>query len=517
MSAAMRDVAGAKPQAALSRRASLNALAAAVDYGARIAIQLALAPLMLRFLGAGGFGAWQVLQRLVGQATPAGGRPGEALKWVVAQGQGSGSVERKRQQVGTAVAVWALFLPLVLGLGTVLAWISPALVHASGDEAWVVRGAAGLLVVNLVLLGLAGLPQSVLQGENLGYRRLGLSTAILFVSAVLMALTLWAGWGLVGLAAATVVGTVLSGLTYVQIVRHQIPWWGVSRPARGAIRGFLGLSWWFLLWNLVMQVMKGSDLIVLGAVTGTTLVATYSLTSLVPQAASDVVFMVISATMPGLGGIVGAGELERAGRVRAEIHALCWLLAVSSGATIIIWLPGFLRLWVGSRYDAGATATVLICVMVMQFAFIRVDSNVIDVTLHVRAKVVLGLLSAGLTVVLGVLLVGPADQGIAGLVAALILGRAPLTVAYPVLLARLLRLPSGLRLGAIWRPALVSLALFAGAVELRGHVGAPGWLQLVTFGSLTAILALVVAYAAGLTTGQRSQLRARVLRVVERS
>ena len=516
MRAPVRDAA-AKPQAVLSRRASLNALAAAVDYGARIAIQLALAPLMLRFLGAGGFGAWQVLQRLVGQATPAGGRPGEALKWVVAQRQGSDDVERKRQQVGTAVAVWALFLPLVLGLGSVLAWISPALVHASRGDAWVVRGAAGLLVLNLALLGLAGLPQSVLQGENLGYRRLGLSTAILFVGAVVMALTLWAGWGLVGLAAATIVGTVLSGLTYVQIVRRQIPWWGVMRPARGAIRGFVGLSWWFLLWNLVMQAMKGSDLIVLGAVTGTTLVATYSLTSLVPQAVSDVVFMVISATMPGLGGIVGAGELERAGRVRAETHVLCWLLAVASGATVIIWLPGFLRLWVGSRYDAGTTATVLICVMVMQFALIRVDSNVIDVTLHVRAKVVLGLLSAGLTVLLSVLLVGPADQGIAGLVAALILGRAPLTVAYPVLLGRLLRMPSGFRPRAIWRPALVSLCLFAGAVELRGHTGAPGWIQLVTLGSLTAVSALAVAYAAGLTARQRAQLRTRVLRVMGRS
>jgi hypothetical protein len=197
------DVVVARPRAALTRRASLNAFAAAVDYAARIVIQLALAPLLLTFLGAGGFGAWQVLQRLVGQATPAGGRPGEALKWVVAQGQASDDVDGKRQQVGTAVAVWALFLPLVLGLGLVLAWISPAIVHASGADAWVVRGAAGLLVVNLALLGLATLPQSVLQGENLGYRRLGLSTAILFVGALVMVLTLWAGWGLVGLAVAT--------------------------------------------------------------------------------------------------------------------------------------------------------------------------------------------------------------------------------------------------------------------------------------------------------------------------
>ena len=47
--------------------------------------------------------------------------------------------------------------------------------------------------------------------------------------------------------------------------------------------------------------------------------------------------------------------------MRAETLALCWLLAAAAGATVIVWLPDFIRLWVGSRYDAGPTATVLIC------------------------------------------------------------------------------------------------------------------------------------------------------------
>ena len=179
-----------------------------------------------------------------------------------------------------------------------------------------------------------------------------------------------------------------------------------------------------------------------------------------PHAVSDVVFLVISATMPGLGGIVGAASLERAARVRAETLVLCWLLAAAAGATVIVWLPDFIRLWVGSRYDAGPTATVLICVMVLQFVLIRVDSNVIDVTLQVRAKVLLGLMSAALVVGLGVLLVGVAELGIPGIVAAMILGRAPLSIAYPVLIARLLRM----RTRAAPRSGL------AARRGLRGHV-----------------------------------------------
>lgn len=506
-----------RPPPTLTVRASLNALAAMVDYGARVVLQLVLAPLLLRFLGDAGYGAWQVLQRLIGHATPASGRPGEALKWVVAKGQSVEDDALKRRQVGTAITVWALFLPLVATLGGVLAWISPSLVKAAPDEVWIVRVAAGVLVVNLLVLGLASVPQAVLQGANLSYRRLGLSTMILVAGAGLTAIALWLGWGLVGVALATTATTVLSGFTYLYIVRGQVRWWGVARPESGAVRGFVGLSWWFLLWNLVLQAIKGSDVTVLGAIAGTSLVTVYTLTSYVPQAVSDLVFMVTSATMPGLGGLVGAGELTRAARVRGETMVLSWLVTVGVSASVVIWTPEFLELWVGHQYDAGTIATVLICVMVLQLALIRVDSNVIDLTLRIRAKVLLGLCSAVLAVGLGILLVGPAGLGIPGLVIGFVIGRLPLTVAYPVLVGKLLDLPRVVDLGAVMRPLLTSVLMVTGAVWLRPFADAGGWVSFLVLGALTAAATLAFAYVVGLSGGQRNRVRQRVLRVVHRS
>jgi O-antigen/teichoic acid export membrane protein len=511
---------GRRDEPTLTFRASLNALAALVDYGARAVVQLVLAPLLLRYLGDAGYGIWQVLQKLIGHTTPAGGRPGEALKWTVAQGQRTSAstdeaeVTRRRQQVGTAIAVWAMFLPLVVVLGLVLAWISPDLVHAHPDQVWMVRAAAVVLVLNVVVLGIAAVPQSVLQGENLGYRRLGLSTAMLLIGGATAALALWAGYGLVGVAIATVLTTALSGLTYLYIVRGQVSWWGVRRPARGTVRAFVGLSWWFLLWNLVMQLVKGSDVIVLSAIAGASLVTVYTLTSFVPQSVTDLVFMVISATMPGLGGLVGAGELDRAARVRNETMVVSWLVSVGAGATIIVWQPAFLAIWVGEKYDAGTLATVLICVMVTQLALIRVDSNVIDLTLRVRAKVLLGLFSALLGAGLGMLLAGPFDLGISGLVTGLLLGRLPLTVAYPVLVGRLLKRHRVVDARAVARPLAASVLLCAVAVLLRPFAAAEGWFALVSLGSLSAAALLLLAYITGLDTVQRRSVRRRAMRVV---
>lgn len=73
----------------LTRKASLNAVAAFTDYAARTIVGLLLNPFMVGHLSDSGFGTWQFLQRLIGHATPVTGRPGEALKWVVAHEQSS--------------------------------------------------------------------------------------------------------------------------------------------------------------------------------------------------------------------------------------------------------------------------------------------------------------------------------------------------------------------------------------------------------------------------------------------
>jgi O-antigen/teichoic acid export membrane protein len=496
----------------LTRKASLNAGAGALDYAARIVVGLVLNPLLVGRLGDFGFAAWQVLQRLLGHATPAGGRPGEALKWVVAQQQSSMDYEAKRRQVGNAVAVWALFVPVLATVGGVLGWFAPIWLNAPAGSVDSVRLAAALLVANLVLLGLANLPQAVLQGENLGYKRLGLSTSIVLAGGALTAGALLLGTGLVGVAAVTLVTTVLSGVTYLHIVRTRVPWFGIARPDLPAVRRFVGLSWWFLLWNLVMQAMKGSDIIVLGVAGSATLVASYSLSSYVPQAISDTTFLVISAAMPGLGGLIGSGELRRAVRVRNETMALSWLFATATGATVLLWERSFLRLWVGERYYPGTAAMVLIVVMVLQLALIRTDSNVIDLTLRLRGKVLLGLASAALSVFLGWLLLAVYGLGISGLIAGFIAGRAMLSVAYPHMIGRLLSVPARRQLLSVARPAAVSALLFGVTAQLGVVLNAQSWIGLVLACVISVLAAALAALFLGLSAKQQRRLLSRLRR-----
>ena len=92
-----------------------------------------------------------------------------------------------------------------------MAWLSPVWLDVPPDSYGTVRLAAGILVLDAVLFSLLYLPQSVLQGENLGYKRLGLSVLLVFVSKSLLVVAVYFGAGIGGLAVATAVATVLWG------------------------------------------------------------------------------------------------------------------------------------------------------------------------------------------------------------------------------------------------------------------------------------------------------------------
>ncbi|MGH7491210.1 MAG: lipopolysaccharide biosynthesis protein [bacterium] len=500
----------------LTIKATLNAFAAALDYGARLAVGFLINPLLVSGLGNYGFGAWQVLSRLMSYLAPASGRPTQALKWTIANQQASVDHEEKRRSVGSAVAVWLLFLPVLLLFGGSLGWFAPAWLKAPVESSWSIRWAAVLLAADLILTSLVELPRSVLEGENLGYKRMGMSTMLVFFGGGLTALALFLNAGLTGVAAATLAATLLTGVLYLVVTRTYVPWFGIARPSFESVRRFLGLSSWFLVWNLVMKLMRASDVVVLGTLGSVESVTTYSLTKYVPESIISFVAIVVFGITPGLGKLVGAGNLKKVAQVRNEIMSLTWLIMTVVGSTILLWNPSFLRLWVTADYDAGSISTLLIVLMVAQFVLIRNDANLIDLTLNLRSKVLLGLFSTTLALAIAGVLVSVFKMGIVGLCCGFIAGRSILSLGYPWLIGRFLGIPLAAQLKAVVRPALVTVLLWVPLSRL-GYVGTESsWLGLVFSVGATLAVLFLVAFYTGLASDQRDQILLRVRMLAQR-
>src|SRR5437870_4026835 len=118
------------PPVPLTRRASLNGIAFALDLGVRTGVGLVLTPLLVDRLGAGLFGVWEMLGRLAGYLAAIGGRPAEALRLVVANRQAAPAADHRRA-LGAALVVWLIFLPLAVAAGAVIVWVAPAITGAA--------------------------------------------------------------------------------------------------------------------------------------------------------------------------------------------------------------------------------------------------------------------------------------------------------------------------------------------------------------------------------------------------
>jgi O-antigen/teichoic acid export membrane protein len=321
----------------LTRRASLNAVQSVLDYVARLAVGLVITPLLVSRLGRELFGVWEMINRLIAYMSAADGRPTEALRLVIATKQAAADPMEHRRAVGSALVVWLLFLPLLAGVGSVLVWISPSVTKVAPALHTTVRLASAALLVSLLIASLSSVPESVLRGMNLGYKRMGFQAGLNVIGGVLTAGAIVAGLGLVGVAGAQVALAAITGLCFWILVKRYVATFGVARPTRHDVRSLLGMSAWIAVGEVIAKVALASDVIVLGMVVSPSVVTTYVLTGYAGRIALGLHAFTTGAAMPGLGGVIGRGEYDRAAGLRQEIMNLTWLFSTAVGATILLW------------------------------------------------------------------------------------------------------------------------------------------------------------------------------------
>ena len=491
------------PVGTLTGKASLNAVATFLDYGARLLVSFFVNPLLVRGLGNYLYGTWQILGRMIGYISAASGRPTQALKMTIANQQSSEDYEKKRRQVGSAVAVWVLFSPVLIAAGGVLVWMVPSWLHIPAESIMSVRIATALLVMNLVMMNFTGVPESVLHGENMGYKRMGLSAGILVLGGMFMAAAMYFETGIVGAALARTASLILSGIFFLQVVRMCVSWFGIAMPSFEEVRNFICLNGWFLSSRLINQFMLVSDVIVLGMLGSVPSVTTYTLTKYAPESLISAVAIAAGGVLPGLGGFVGSGHYAKVARIRGELMAITWLIATGVGSTILIWNRDFVGLWVGAAHFAGTLSTTLIMLMTLQLALIRIDANIIDVTLNLRWKVLIGALSTALSLLAAGFLVGWFHAGIVGLCLGFVAGRLILSLGYPFIINRFLGLSPVSQITGCIRPAAVMILLFAVSLVAGRYLHVASWFNLVIWVSMTWAVASVVAFRTGLPPQQR--------------
>lgn len=498
----------------LTRRASLNLLQSLLDYSVKLAVGLLVVPIMVSGLGRVLFGLWEMLGRWVGYMDSTDGRASQALRLVISNQRSVDDPAAKRRWVGSALVVWFLFLPVWIALGALLIWLSPTITKVPPALYSTVRIACALMTAAVLLGGLTSLPESVLRGMNLGYKRMGLQAGVSLLGGALLAGTVYAGFGLLGVAASGIVVAGLAGLCFWVVARRQVPWFGVERPGRAEVESLLKMSLWIAAGDMVSKVLLASDVLVLGLVLSPSAVTTYVLTGYAARLAANLHTLASDSATPGLAGLIGEKDFQRAALLRREMLAITVLFGTAAGATILLWNRSFVYLWVGAENYAGPWTDLLLVVIAVQTAFIRCDAYLIDAALQPGRRVRVSAVAGAAALVLSLILTRWA--GMVGLCLGIIAGRAIQSVWYPALVQGCIGRAPGRSAKWLTRPLFLMGLVFAGSSYAGQYILVRQWSVWAPAVLLSVLLILGVALTLILPADLQAAVLARIQEMTRR-
>lgn len=508
------EVAGTS-EVSLTWRASLNLVQSILDYSAKLGVGLIVIPILVSSLGRSVFGIWEMLGRLMGYLESTDGRPTQALRLMISNLQSHPDHSAKRRWIGSALAVWACFLPLWVATGALLIWLAPTITKVGPPLHATVRIVCAVMMLGVLLGGLASLPESVLRGMNLGYKRMGLQAGISVLGGVLLVGAVYLGLGLIGVAAAGVMVVGFTGLCFLVLARRQVPWFGMERPSRTQVGTLLQMSLWIAAGDAVAKLLLASDVIVLGMILSPATVTTYVLTGYAALLSVNLHSLAADSMIPGLAGIIGDRNYGRAALLRRELLALTVLFLAAVGSSVLLWNRAFVHLWVGAENYAGLWTNFLLVLIAAQTAFIRCDSYIIDAALQTGSRVRVSTIAAVVAVTLSVVLTR--YFGTVGLCVGILTGRAIQTVWYPRLVRGCLSGAAGLSPGWLVRPLFTTTLLFGFSAYAGQYVRVSSWVVWASAVVLTFAIAGGITIQLGLPREIRATARARVAELARRS
>jgi O-antigen/teichoic acid export membrane protein len=501
-------------ESSLTWRASLNLAQSVLDYGAKLAVGLIVIPILVSGLGRSLFGVWEMLGRLMGYMESTDGRPTQALRLVISHNQSQSEPAANRRWVGSALVVWLCFLPLWIVTGALLIWLAPTITKVPPVLESTVRVTCALAMAGVLVSALASLPESVLRGVNLGYKRMGLQAGLSVVGGILVAGALYAGMGLIGVAGAGVLLAALTGLCFLAVVRRQVSWFGIERPHRTEVGTLFTMSLWIAGGDVVAKLLLASDVLVLGTIMSSAIVTTYVLTGYAALLAVNLYALAADAVMPGLAGLIGERSYARAALLCRELLAVTALFVTAVGSAILLWNRSFIHLWVGGENYAGPWTNLLLVLIAVQTAFIRCDAYIIDAALQPGRRVRVSAVAAVVALALSVVLTWYA--GLVGLCLGVLAGRATQMIWYPLVVGDCLGRTPELSRRWLARTLLVMCVLFAGSAYLGQHIQLQHWFGWALGVLLTAALAFVIALKWGLPPDLRAAVTTRLTELFQR-
>lgn len=356
------------------RRVVSNSMWNVIGYGSSMAVAFVLTPFVIHRLGNTLYGVWS----LVGEITGYMALSDFGMRVAVTRFAAHHSALGEDQQLNRVLSTILFFslLPLLL-IVVVSGAIALQLPHLFSIPPSAVAAAQSSLIIAALTLGLA-FPGMVFPGLLGGVMRYDLLNIVALINLAVKASLIWVllshGYGLIGVAVAELIATVVSYALFWRFAHSEVPnlairWHFVDF---GTLRSLLGFSLAAFLQAIAIRVCFLSDNVVVGFVLGPAMVGFYAVATSLVERSRGILTIITQLYAP----------LATKMNAQNKTRDLQRLFLSGTRIGLILLLPivlglgflgtSFLRLWVGPEF-ALRTAPVLACLAgALFFAPIRI-------------------------------------------------------------------------------------------------------------------------------------------------
>ncbi len=490
----------------LTQRAKLTFASRFLGHAAQMAAGLLFTPIIVLGLGKELYGAWGMIAGMLGFLGLADLNAGSILRLALGVRQHKPDIEEKQRLIGAAVWQWVIFLPLLLLAGGLLVFFTPRLVPVSQENLTIVYWTMALMVASIPLAQISSIPGSVLAGQNLEYKAMGLNAAMVLIGGAMNALGIMAGLGLVMLAVTSLIGIAMVNGVRLLIARRNLPWFRVKRPRKTELLHIIKLSIPGSMGAAKGALLNSSDVLLFGYCFGTPAASVYMITRTLIR---YLVYPLEEILRSGNAGIIhlgGKGAWNRLASLRLELHQMAlWGFGVIA-AVALFCNHLFVNLWVGESFYGGMWLDLAIIIHLSFRQMAQMDGILLDATLHLYPKETLGIAWSSLGLLIGWSLTG--HYGPAAIPMGVGIGQIGLWASYQFLLRRYTGLPIGQHWRNMLRPLMVFALAASGWTLIRFYqpFNASTWWELALSGGMVALLTGIACSILGLTAPIRRSL-----------
>ena len=455
-----------------------------------LVVGVLITPFTVRFLGRAAFGLWATIRSIIDYIGLLDAGLSNAVPRFVAHYRAKKDWAGVKAVIATSFITYSLINALILGAVIVLSSHLPRFIKM--DDLPTKEGAIAFVIAGFILI--TRLFTNPLRGTIFGYERLyvvnGVTIIAILSQALLTVLILMAGLGVIGVALASLIATLLMGNLLLIYVRKAMPVFNLDfRHFRlSVLRELIEYSSVLLLIVLSMRLILSTNNIVIGHFVGVSSVASYAIAFQVIEMARQVILRVGRALIPVYSRHYALGERGSLQRIFLEISSVS--LAVGIIITLLLFFFGeyLIKLWVGEGNFVGRATFWLLCPFVLiQSAVVPSQVLLLSIRRHRYVALLRGL-EGVLNLLLTILFVE--RWKVFGVALGTLLSAVSTTLwGLPLATIRELKMPIAVYLrGVVFPHFILGLSLFSLGYTIQAHLMPYNLLRVAVLGNLLALI-----------------------------